>query len=607
MLGRLDYQTTVTKTVDSAWEALSTDLRFDGIYLDNLLGDEYGWLLLQKVRQSLILRELPVIVYTHRGDRASILRYIELGVQNILMKPYDLAKVEAETARATAVEWRRSIILPTEDFCRQMGVEPGIYLQILKETSTKLRDMGQAMQRSVQSRESRSFELRLDDLRTEANSLGIAILHRALDALCRAYENDGLKATVPALAYLPQISRLMWLEYEQGESEGEGSNGSLTPVQGHEEDEEAAAYQAPVNGHAAASASQAAQPQATGTPSGKVPPWLVRIRQQHPQKYAARAPLSQFAADFKSLKEVQVIPLNTLVYEAENYTGSNLLVEFSKSLKQLDKFGARSLESLSKDAKAIDLSPERIKQVLRESGESISHDPVLAQMMDALTPTRMGLLFTVMRWLAMARERSNPLCLERMALDHIATAVVAREIGDALYAERAEEMPIEKAAVLRPIGLWIQALLYPGLFALAQSLTALDPDHAESWELRLLSAAQQEIGLKFLQSVEMDQTLQQITQHQSNLQRIPRGPARTLGCVIELADIVSRSVLSKGGDQTANVMPRFLKSPAWELLKEAGVKVPYEPREWFPVLMGSAQISLQPIARFLMQGLPRND
>lgn len=92
-------------TIAEAWRLLCEDSA-DLLVLDTDLGGEWGWEMLERVRRSAVFRELPVIVYSALWRRDIVRRYMLLGVQGLLVKPYTPARLIEEAARAAESCWR---------------------------------------------------------------------------------------------------------------------------------------------------------------------------------------------------------------------------------------------------------------------------------------------------------------------------------------------------------------------------------------------------------------------------------------------------------------------------------------------------------------------
>lgn len=71
---------------------------FDVVFLDLALSDLPGIELLQRIRKSPALHELPIIVYTSLNDRATVGKAIAAGIRHYLVKPTTAEAVGAKLA-----------------------------------------------------------------------------------------------------------------------------------------------------------------------------------------------------------------------------------------------------------------------------------------------------------------------------------------------------------------------------------------------------------------------------------------------------------------------------------------------------------------------------
>ena len=63
------------------------------ILLDNDLDGQWGWQLVQRLKDSILFEEVPIIVCTGVSDKKSIIHYIHLKVKHFILKPYDVEKI----------------------------------------------------------------------------------------------------------------------------------------------------------------------------------------------------------------------------------------------------------------------------------------------------------------------------------------------------------------------------------------------------------------------------------------------------------------------------------------------------------------------------------
>ena len=91
--------------------------RFDLILLDIMMPEMNGYEVLEQIKASPRLRQIPVIMISSVDDMASVVRCIELGAEDYLSKPFDAtllrarvsASLEKKALRDEVVEWNRRL------------------------------------------------------------------------------------------------------------------------------------------------------------------------------------------------------------------------------------------------------------------------------------------------------------------------------------------------------------------------------------------------------------------------------------------------------------------------------------------------------------------
>ncbi len=124
ILNRGGHRLVVANTTTEAWDLIQRNLGVDLVFTEITLGDANGLTLVQRLKDHRILRLLPVVIYTERGDRATVKRAIELRVQNFLIKPYYEDDVFAAVDKAQAAAWRHRLFEDEKSFCKLMDLTP---------------------------------------------------------------------------------------------------------------------------------------------------------------------------------------------------------------------------------------------------------------------------------------------------------------------------------------------------------------------------------------------------------------------------------------------------------------------------------------------------
>ncbi|PRP97704.1 Transcriptional regulatory protein YycF [Enhygromyxa salina] len=109
-LRRRGYEVEAARSGIEALDAIDAR-RFDVILLDVMMPGVNGLEVLQKVRQRFSKTQLPVLMATARGDSEDVVEALQLGANDYVVKPLDLAELVAalEVALGHSTGAERSI------------------------------------------------------------------------------------------------------------------------------------------------------------------------------------------------------------------------------------------------------------------------------------------------------------------------------------------------------------------------------------------------------------------------------------------------------------------------------------------------------------------
>jgi len=102
-LTRLGYVVIVAENGQSALNKL-LEHKFDLVLLDIEMPGIDGIAVLKLIRTTYSMSELPVIMVTARGESTDIVGALELGANDYIMKPLDLAVVPARVRTQLALK-----------------------------------------------------------------------------------------------------------------------------------------------------------------------------------------------------------------------------------------------------------------------------------------------------------------------------------------------------------------------------------------------------------------------------------------------------------------------------------------------------------------------
>ncbi len=170
-------------TIAEAWRLLREESA-DLLVLDTDLGTEWGWEMLERVRRSIVFRELPVIVYSALWRRDIVRRYMLLGVQGLLVKPYTPARLLEEAARASESCWREPFFdfasVPAED---GPDAERRAALLSIAEAQSETLDLAARLQNNCMNI---AWQAQMTALAGRARSAGFSLLAEIAEKITHA-------------------------------------------------------------------------------------------------------------------------------------------------------------------------------------------------------------------------------------------------------------------------------------------------------------------------------------------------------------------------------------------------------------------------------------
>lgn len=121
ILERGNHRFAAAAAVAEAWDFVRRNVSVDLIFLELKLQGGAGLALVEQLRGDVLLKLMPVVVYTGAADREAVHRATALKTQNFLVKPYHDEHILAEVAKALADPWRDRHFEEEKSFCTMMG------------------------------------------------------------------------------------------------------------------------------------------------------------------------------------------------------------------------------------------------------------------------------------------------------------------------------------------------------------------------------------------------------------------------------------------------------------------------------------------------------
>lgn len=236
MLEPLGHDVAIAPGSALAWEALRKKAA-DLLILDTNLVGEHGWEFLETVRQHPLFGPLPTVVYSGVSERGVVQKYMRLGVQGMLVKPYSADRLTAEVVRLTQSCWRDKLFEPIDALRARTGLSDPklaeLYRGVAKEIDRVLAEVAPVLRRDPGDT---AAIKRVTSLRSAARNIGFAALEKLVNDAERGainFENERvtrLLTDMPAaIAMLRE--RALRLAPETDEPGGTGEKAAVPAIE----------------------------------------------------------------------------------------------------------------------------------------------------------------------------------------------------------------------------------------------------------------------------------------------------------------------------------------------------------------------------------------
>jgi CheY-like chemotaxis protein len=563
ILSASGHDSLVAESVAKAWETLRRHPLVDLVVLDNQLGKEWGWEFLQGLRADPIFTALPVAVYTAHTERSSIMRYVELGVQAMLVKPYKGEVLFDELKKAVAVDWSGRLLERPAVACARLKISESDYYSTLSAAASELEKNIEALRTAIAAkREDQAFREPVQNIFNQSAALGMPVLKSVTEGLVRGIGskyNVAIQGGLRSLDSLQLLLRLRSLEF-MGAKEM-AATGDVPPAVKRA----AAAYETVVP----AAASQAA---AFCRRTAASPVWAYGsgFTRLEGRELFEKGELARVAA-----KLVGISPLKEMV-DAHGFIASApnaALDDVLGAVGSLPRFKALYLKIATRLAGGTaETSPpvELDADALAEADEQAAR-----QALDRLGVYRTMVLVAAGRVAQAARVKS-PLDLS-MLLEHtLAVAILSYEVGRMLRLPD-EHLPAA-AGMVHDAGKWLFALAEPGLYALVLTLAHEGGQGAWRAEQGIFGATHEEAGRLCLEAAHAPVLLLDAAVAHEDLARVSKPESAPVVASVFLANHLAWAAVATEEAHAKAIRDGLLNpgNQVWATLKQAGVRLPLD-------------------------------
>lgn len=550
----------LASSVAEAITILERNTLVDLVILDNQLQGEYGWQFLEYVRKDFIFRTLPVLIYTGSSDRNSVLKYLQLGVQKILVKPYNASQVEDELKRAVSLDWRGMAFEPPQRVCQRLNIGEDDYYKSLIRGASDVREHVTPLNRLVGSKDLRMFDEHLSALQSIALNLGVSLLENAVESIQETVRDGRLEQCIYLINRLVPTARLMHhralLHFGMTENVGDDFPQNLFNDKRMDK--------------ALRKAQDVFDAPAQAQPMGRADPLDTIIQ----------SPLGAFVDDFRIFTGRELMARGEV--EASIF-GPNAAVgveDIMESLHMLRRLNVMDIDTLMEYIRQFSGLESRIIEIANICGKG-DHITTLDQAVQTLGVNMVGCFAVPLARLRASRRGRNPLRLELMARHSMATALLVREL--AIKFSGTQDFAI--AALTYNVGSWLMAIQYPAFFGISLLLSRDETISRQKVERNLFATDHYELSAHVLSKLHFPQPVVATSVFIDHPEKAPEGDAQIVAAMVNLADrMASVSQLGYGGASGEKEHEDFIHSTAWEALKRSQVSLPLDPQDYLSAL-----------------------
>jgi len=556
ILQNLEHEAILADSNDSGWRALTEAVDVDLVILDNLLKNEYGWELLSKIRKDLIYKDIPVLIYSASSDRSSVIKYLQLGVQNIQTKPFKPAKIKEEVERSLQVNWRNRFFEPSERVCTRLNITDNEYYRLLNSAADEIRGEAAKMKQLIGTSREREFLKSIDSLRTFAANLGISLLDTATDYLTDYFEDQKISEAVKVISHLETMTKLMQYRFSshfgiatEDDSKGEKDYQKRTSeLRADQKKDEA-----------------------------------LRARQKGKtalNKMLA-APLSAYATDILPLLQKGIFSTESTLKKCTDpqNTAADHMMRLIKWSLNPNNNEVIPLETSLEEDLALCAS---IREITNFRKKEKTPELNLVESIDKLGINRSMSILLCHRLWKLSKQLGCAINTLDLARNSLGSALIAHELTQKLK----QSQPFAQLGVLQKMGTWLLCLIFPGYYGLTLSLCQGEHARLRKLESSVFGLENNQLGATFLKAMNAPQVFIDTALYCNHLSQLPPSE-HTLGpAFIQLSNALAH-IFHIGFDGTIEERgsDAFIQSPAWEIIKGAKIKMPLEPDELLNALI----------------------
>jgi len=546
-LSNAGHEALTTATIDQAWIQLRHAVIVDLIILDNQLKNEWGWEFLRALRKDLIYQTVPVIVYTAHTERSTLLKYVELGVQGMLVKPYNAQAVLAEIAKAVRTGWASRLMESPQTACERLKINQTDYSYILNTAASSLgRSVMEA--RRLQTAPGAKLQPVIENIKAESIQLGSPLFKTLISSIEEAIVNRDHATIDRCLSTMEAVVGLVRQRAMNCVGMGDSISNSHVATRKTEDGPAPLFFEPPSSAEAVFHRKMAAQP------------------------------IWNFGRHFGRLRGARLFAEGDLAKLAEAALTYEPLATFfsaTKLLAQVDHMPVDDTVHAITDVRGFDAVYLRISAQLGFAGQDSSTEENVRNAI-RYQGTAKAITIAAAGRIATAGKAPSPLDLRPLLEHTVAVSLLSFEIGRLLDLD--DPHNLSAAGPVHDIGKWYIATAEPALYAAVLALTQAEQISITKSEIEIFGLAHAEAGELLLRAGGASPLLRATTLHLHNPQNVKEPRLAPFVAAVHLAGHIARAIQSADEKFIAETKLRLSAPahPVWAIFKAGGIDLLFD-------------------------------
>lgn len=550
VFGNAGHETLAADSTQNAWDKLQEHVLVDMVVLDNQLDREWGWQFLRMLRSSPVYRGLPVIVYTAHTERSSVIKYVELGVQSLHVKPYQAEVLLGELTKALGSRWSSRVMEPTEVVCERLALSVQDYGGVLATANRTITDILAVARQRLTSPNDPMLSSALASVRQQCRSVGIVVIGDVVDKIAKSAEEQNLTEVLSGLQSVESF--LVMIRHRMLEVMKMEGSVARTPL------------------WVAAPTGEKKEPVA---PAATLDAAFVR-------KMIAK-PLWHYGPHLARLMRRPLVAPDELAETVKRLGAGTPFSTINETLRMIESIrGMTSAQAVAIAQETRGFAPtyQYILERVAGTEHRLDNAAALTKVVEQRGLARMVTVLAVAR-VANDVPKGGVLNLWQLYAQGLAATLIAFEIGCLLKVTH--EYRLAAAALAHDVGSWLFGLGEPGVYGLALALAEDGRLPIEETEAALFGTDHHEAGRLFLAASGQSDLVQASALLHHTPAKVTDPESLITVAVTHLAHLLSQAAITDSVLESKRILTQIRDPgyPVWGLLTSRGITLPFETPE----------------------------